>query len=238
MRANAIDKKRILREQALADAARAREQTRALKAEIARLRVHRRERIAEARERCKAERLAARERARSLRARVLMDLRATLRSEREAARHACTIRLTDARAIRDDVERARAKIAAERQYRADLRRIEAANKARRREAVAPTPRSARASESDDEVRQNIPADMVPLFEKVRRSIRGSGRETRTEAFLRYAEEHPSEVFATIEAETDARMAQLEREHRRASRARSRTPAPRRRAAYDPSEVPF
>ncbi len=41
----------------------------------------------------------------------------------------------------------------------------------------------RLSESDDEVRQNIAEALVPLFNRVRAQIRGSRRQTRTEAFL-------------------------------------------------------
>jgi SAM-dependent methyltransferase len=47
-------------------------------------------------------------------------------------------------------------------------------------------------ESDEEVRQNIDAELVPLFNRVRRNISGNDHETRTEAFLRYVEEHPHE----------------------------------------------
>jgi len=80
--------------------------------------------LREAKERCRAERLAARERARTLRLRLLEELQEAVRSERQSARQTCSVRLGEARSIKDDIKRARAKLLAERQYQADLRRIE------------------------------------------------------------------------------------------------------------------
>jgi hypothetical protein len=48
----------------------------------------------------------------------------------------------------------------------------------------------RRAESDDEVRSNLPADLVALFERVKGGIKASPRMSRTEVFLQYAEEHP------------------------------------------------
>jgi hypothetical protein len=108
-----------------------------------------------AKERCRAERIAARERARALRLRVLEELRAAMRAERAGARQTCTVRLGEARAIKGDIKRARAELLAEKQYQADLRRIDRANRKRRSEAPRVT-RLERQAESDDEVRANIP----------------------------------------------------------------------------------
>ncbi len=132
-----------------------------------------------------------------LRLRVLEDLKATVRAERLAARQSCTVRLGEARGIKDEIQRARAALLAERKYQADLRRIEAAHRQRRREAPGIT-RLERQGESDDEVRANVPPDLVALFERVKRSIKASPRMSRTEAFLKYAEEHPSEVLEAID----------------------------------------
>jgi hypothetical protein len=57
----------------------------------------------------------------------------------------------------------------------------------------------RRAESDDAVRRNLPPELVPVFDRVRRSIKAGSRRTRTEAFLEWAEEHPAEVLA-IQAE--------------------------------------
>ena len=54
-------------------------------------------------------------------------------------------------------------------------------------------------ESDDKVRGNIPPELVPVFEKVKRQIKGSARISRTEAFLQYVEESPDDVQTIVEA---------------------------------------
>lgn len=49
-------------------------------------------------------------------------------------------------------------------------------------------------ETDEEVRQNLEQTpgLVELFNRVRGSIKGNDRESRTEAFMCYVEEHPLE----------------------------------------------
>jgi hypothetical protein len=191
-----------------------------------------------AKERCRAERIAARERVRALRLRVLEDLKATVRAERLAARQTCTVRVGEARAIKDEIQRSRAALLAERKYQADLRRIDAAHRQRRREAPGIT-RLERQGESDDEVRANVPADLVALFERVKRSIKASPRMSRTEAFLKYAEEHPHEVLVAIDDKTDALIRELEQQERQAARALRLGPP--RSPRYPPeqlAEVPF
>jgi hypothetical protein len=106
-----------------------------------------------------------------------------------------------------------------------LRRIERANRAARLQIRRPS-RSERRGESDDEVRGNIPPEFVGLWERVKRRIRGSDRMTRTEAFLHYAHEHPSEVLEVLEDRTENLIRELEAKERAAARAlrRKRPPA--------------
>jgi hypothetical protein len=119
-----------------------------------------------------------------------------------------------------------------------LRRIEAANRQRRREGPGIT-RLKRQGESDDEVRANVPPDLVALFERVKRSIKASPRMSRTEAFLKYDEEHPSEVLEAIDDKTDALIRELERKEREAARALRRgPPRPPRYTPEQLEEVPF
>jgi hypothetical protein len=95
------------------------------------------------------------------------------------------------------------------------------NRQRRKEAPAIT-RIERRGESDDEVRGNIPPELVALFERVKRGIKASPRMSRTEAFLHYAEFNPDEVLAAISDKTDELVRQLEEQHREAQRVARRT----------------
>jgi hypothetical protein len=79
---------------------------------------------------------------------------------------------------------------------------------------------------------------VPLFEKVKRGIKASPRMSRTEAFLQYAEENPHEVLQVIEEENEAKLRQLEKEHREAERAYKRGPRRRRYTPEELADVPF
>jgi hypothetical protein len=55
---------------------------------------------------------------------------------------------------------------------------------------------------------------------VKRTIKGGPRETRTEAFLRYAEEHPSQYLESIDDKTEALIRELERREREAVTTRN------------------
>lgn len=63
----------------------------------------------------------------------------------------------------------------------------------------------RATESDDEVRQNISPDLVSLFNRVRGQIKGSKLQTRTEAFLQYVADHPGEEIQAVERRADFKL---------------------------------
>jgi hypothetical protein len=172
-----------------------------------------------------------------MRLRVLEELREAIRAERGGARQACAVRLGEARAIKDDIQRSRAELLAENRYQADLRRIERANRQRRRDAPRVT-RIERQGESDDEVRGNIPPDLVPLFDRVKRSIKASPRMSRTEAFLHYAEEHADEVLVAIDDKTDAVIRRLEEQEREARRDLRRGPPRPRYTPEQLADVPF
>jgi hypothetical protein len=234
----AADRKELWRQINQDHRRRAKEKIASLREQLREARKRRKFALRDAKERCRAERIAARERARAMRLRVLEELREAMRAERAGARQTCTVRLGEARAIKDDIGRARAELLAEKAYQADLRRIERANRKRRQEAPRVT-RIERQAESDDEVRGNLPADLVPLFERVKRSIKASPRMSRTESLLKYAEEHPDEVLTAIDDKTDALIRELEEQERQARRSLRRGPP--RPARYTPeqlAEVPF
>jgi len=82
--------------------------------------------------------------------------------------------------------KARARLDAARE---DQRLIRARSAPQKKRSTA----TERRRESDDEVRGNLPRDLVPVFDAVRSQIKGGPRRTRTEAFLEWAEESPDAV---------------------------------------------
>jgi hypothetical protein len=229
----ALDKKLLFREIDRDHRRQAREKLADLRLQIRSARRQRRDAIKNAKERCRSERLAARERARALRIRGLAELREAARLERQAARDVCTTSKNEARK-KDDVERRRDELAAEAKYQADMRRIERSNKSRRREHPHVTYIERRA-EDDDTVRANVSLDLVPLFERVKRGIKATPRASRTEIFLKYAEEHPDEVLDVVEDKTNTLIRDLEARYREEARLQR---APRRVPSRQLSEAPF
>ena len=195
--------------------------------------------LVQARQRCLSERIAARARAREMWRVGLEALRQAVKQERLTARQACSADLAAARGIADKIGRARAELEAERRFRRDMQRIERGNRARMLEFKA-TSKKERRSESDDEVRGNIPPELASLWGRVKGQIKGSERMTRTEAFLHYAHEHPDEVLVSMEDKTDELVRQLEERERGARRElrRRRPTRTQYREAFEEHGVPF
>lgn len=233
----ALDKKTLWRDINRDHRQKARAKIASLREQLREARRRRKVALRDAKERCRAERIAARERARAMRIRVLEELREALRAERAGARQTCSVRLGEARAIKDDIARSRAELLAEKQYQADLRRIDRANRQRRMEAPRATGIERRA-ESDDEVRGNLSPDLVPVFEQVKRSIKATPRMSRTEAFLQWAEEHPSEVILAMEDNVETLIRDLEHQQREARRELRRGPPRPRYTPEQLADVPF
>jgi hypothetical protein len=158
----------------------------------------------------RGERIALRDRLRANRARVLGELREAARAERSAAREDWNRRRLAARGEgTSEVARARS----------------AANSARAHRADAAAHARGVRLQSDDEVRALIPRALVPLFDRVKRSIRGGAAQTRAEALLRYAEKHPEETFKAVEprAEEQVQAARVELDHATRAAGRGETP---------------
>ena len=158
---------------------------------------------------------------------TVKQLAAELRAAKADAKSVCDVERGHARALAGKVHQARAELAAERKYRRELRRIESGNnrKAKARPGLA----RARQSESDDEVRGNIPPELVALFERVKRSIKGSDRKSRTEEFLEYADAHPDEEWGALEDAVDREIREMERRQAMPNpKKRSKKKSPKRR----------
>lgn len=217
----------------------AKDKVRGLKRAIAIARAGRKLAIKDARTRCKRERLAVRENIKEARAqlkRQAAELRESSKAARHYAKQSCCASKKAAKSL-EPVERAKALHAAEKAYQAELRTLDRHAQERASGVLRARPglaRATRRSESDDEVRGNIPPDFVALFERVKGKIRASDRASRTENFLKYAEEHPHEIVNAIEAVSEVQIARLERAHRNAQvHARKR-----RYSAAELAEVPF
>lgn len=180
----------------------------------------------------KKEALAARKLARASK---VSGCKAAKERARTRARRSCETledRFIDA-AVR--FQGARAALEQEKKERRELRAIERSNRARKKEGAAGVAKAKeRRSESDDEVRTNIPAELRPLFEKVKRGIKASARKSRTEAFLEYVEEHPREAWAEDDYE-DRAAREMEERAMRANPKKKKKPSPAaiawRRSAY-------
>lgn len=144
-----------------------------------------------AKQECKSRAQSVREQADHAYEYAVQLAKAAREAARKAQRDKCALRKAHIR------EEAAAKIAAakrerdeEQRFRRQLGRME--NWGRTRQGLRSKAKE-RRRESDDEVVSNIEPRLVPLWEQVKRTLRGSERKSRTEAFLEYVEAHPGEV---------------------------------------------
>lgn len=181
-------------------------------------------------ERCRAARRRLTKRIRRKRDALRAELNAEAKAARAIVRERCQARQARIKASgATAVAKARAKVAEQKNLRRLVATVDSRN-ARKRERVS---RTTYRREADDEVRQNIPDDLIPVFNKVRRYIKGGPRKTRSEHFYQYVEENPGEV-ATIQGEiAELETARLIREIQKAERKAHREAEKRRHAA-----VPF
>jgi hypothetical protein len=186
-----------------------------LRAKIGTAKVNKRAALTAARQQCRSARLDLRDRLKLERE----QLRDDHRTRRVKERTACEVGKDTAREL-GRLEQA----GAQRTLREErkLQREVAAADARGR-SVRSTARE-RREESDDAVRSNLPADLVPVFELVKKKIKAGPRRSRTEAFLEWAEENPGEIVAVQQAQADAYLTQLlaeEKSHYKAMRKTGR-----------------
>lgn len=157
---------------------------------------------------CRAGKQAAREQAKVARARFRMEAKLAAKQAahqlRNQARIECEARKEKVRQrAKDSVARALAVFGAERAYQQEIRRYEKPRPSSKR-----TTRAEYLRESDDEVRANIPHELVPVFNKLKHKFRDEPRRTRTEAFTEWAHEHPADVRQIVDAEIEASIAEL------------------------------
>ncbi len=172
--------------------------------------------------RCRAGRQAAKGRAKVRAVAIREEARALIKAaraeEKQKARATCNARKEQLkRAALSTRERRRGELEAERKYQRELRRIEGSARKRKREQERTTALE-RQQESDDSVRQNVPPELWPLFERIKRYIKGSTRQSRSEELMEYAERHPDEVVDAQEELSRREIARLIREESALRRA--------------------
>jgi hypothetical protein len=160
---------------------------------------------------CRRARLAVGARVVAYKQEVRARLKAEVAALRLAARNRCQARRYRIRQAGGGVvAKRRAELAELRRLRAQLHRLEKRAKLKRAKLAATS--KERREESDDYVRSNLPRSLLPVFDAVRKTIKGGARRTRTEAFFEWAEEHPEDVLAYQEHNTDREVARLVAEH--------------------------
>lgn len=130
------------------------------------------------------------------------------------------------------------KLQAERDFKIEMRRIEATNASREKDRPKASG-GERLAESNAEVEANLSPREIVVWRKIRPFIKGSGRQTRTEAFQKHI--HDSGGLGAVEADlglgggpSDRDLAR-EREKHEAGGSRGRPEASTRRSR---SPVPF
>lgn len=178
-----------------------------LRAKIVAARVERRHRLHSARQACHGALLSLRERQRAERQQLTREHQV----ERAAGRTACLSGKERAKEGSMGLERA-----AEQEYKEERtfqRQTRRAGKPPRERST----RRERSQEDDDAVRRNLPPELVAVFDKHRKSFKGSARRSRTEQFLEWAEENPDELIAIQQAEADRALKELLKEQRELDR---------------------
>jgi hypothetical protein len=230
MPAVSADRRKLQREIAASLREKDREALAALRVKIDAAKTERRQMVRAAREACRTALLSVRERQAVERRRLTLEHQA----ERAGGRAACAAGKAEAKERGHGLEdAAKGELRDERVFQRQIRH------AGKRPPERSTARE-RAQEDDDAVRNNLPPELVPVFDKHRRSFKGSPRRSRTEQFLEWAEENPDEVLAVQQAEADVALKELLRQEREVVRAqaRSRPRLSRKARARQLSDVPF
>lgn len=66
----------------------------------------------------------------------------------------------------------------------------------------------RRNEIDQMVEANLPADLLPLWNRVRHIVKGSTVDQKTEAFLEYAEARQGDAMVAMIDDADRKLADL------------------------------
>jgi hypothetical protein len=167
----------------------------------------RRARAKKVRALCQHARLLAKGASQVIRAQHKAAAQREIEALRKRDRDACEARkrkaISDAQS---GVARAAAHLASE----LEQERIERiySQKPKLRRAAAARQRVERAHESDAEVENNIPHELVPVFRVVKSTIKATPFRTRTEAFAEWANEHQARVREILDRQIEQSIEDL------------------------------
>lgn len=179
--------------------------------QLAAARVERKERMRAARQSCRDARARLTVEAKQRRA----DLRAAIAHDRQAQRGMCQATRDATR--EQTVSKVRTLATHVTNAKHALRLLARAPRSTARAAAGLVTAAESRAESDHAVRVNLPRELVPVFDKVKREIHGSARRSRTEAFLEWAEENPARVYEIQHAGHERWIRDMEREARQLAR---------------------
>ena len=161
------------------------------------------------RKECKADREKTKESTRATFKRTIEKARSKRDAARAAARSRCAAGVEKVVNAHDPkIKKSGAELAEERKHQRDIQRIEAANKDREKKR----PRKSageRLHEADQEVVQNLPPELIPVWHHFKDKVKGSKRRSRYEAFMDFVHDHPEAidfVHRRIEQDTEKKLA--------------------------------
>jgi hypothetical protein len=195
----------------------AREQDRAAmgkrKAALEKAKKAKRKDMSEARTQCKLDRERTKDATRASYQRTVEKARAKRDEARSAARERCDVGKRAVNAQHDpEIQKAAKDLEEERKFQKGTRRIGANNKNRERERKRVRGSAiAKMQEANEEVEQNLPPELVPVWRSVRGRIKAGPRRSRLEAFQEYIHEHPEVVAEVQERQAAKRLAELEKQ---------------------------
>lgn len=161
---------------------------------------------------CKDGRCRAREMAIAIRAQKRAEANREVELVRARSRMRCEASKVEARErSSDSLRRAESALEAERRHQDTLRRY--SKPAKLGSETARRRRIDSIEESDSEVVNAIPAELVPVWNAKKRSIAASARRSRAEAFLEWAHDHPADVLAILDRQFQADVDKLVAEER-------------------------
>ncbi len=209
------------RKQAQRDLARdhklaARARLKALKQNVRRARKELARRVREARVLCRAARKGARGRAAQIRAAHREAARAEIEAARNAARGVCDVtQLRGRERAAESLARAGRAFDAEGAYQAAVFRAVKAPRVTKQHVHAAA--LERSRESDDEVANNIPAELLPVWNARKSKTSPTLNASRTEVFLDWMHNHSADVARILANDIKAKVKDWEREERSMSK---------------------